>query len=142
MYKETKYINLWDLQKYPENFLSAKIDIEKDLPEENKKTLTEFISSLGLNSVYMNNGVMIPYSYIKGNDSDYVMYFLTIDNTDNEKEKAKKENAFKAFSLKLSKIKYDSSNLSKKTNFELVEMSSDVPIELGEYFIIENEFYV
>ena len=140
MSKDIIYINLWELQTKPEKVLMAKMDIEANVPEQEKKSLNDFITMLGLTSVYSNNGVMIPYSYIEGNTSNYVFYVEMENSFDSDDEKKLKQEAFESFKSKLESIGYDFKKLTKKSNIELFDLD-DENLDPGEYFLINNHFY-
>lgn len=140
MSKDIIYINLWELQTKPEKVLMAKMDIEANVPEQEKKSLNDFITMLGLTSVYSNKGVMIPYSYIEGNTSNYVFYVEMENVFDSDDEKKLKQEVFESFKSKLESIGYDFKKLTKKSNIELFDLD-DENLDPGEYFLINNHFY-
>ena len=140
MEKKTSYINLWELQTYPEKFLMAKLDIESDLPEEERKTLNDFITALGMQSIYMNDGIMIPFAIKDGNISNYVFYTIMDEVGETEERKKQKTKAFDCFVEKLESIGYDFSRLTKKTNLEIFNLEDD-DLDPGEFFLIGHDFY-
>ena len=135
MDKETKYIDLFELQTRPEFFLLAKLDIESNLEEKEKRSLNDFISALQLTKVYSNNKSMIAYSYINGNEFNYVFY-ISVNEQTNENTK---DSILDDFKKKLESINYDEHNLKKTNYMEMFDENAEISIP--EYFVIDNEFY-
>ena len=135
MDKETKYIDLFELQTRPEFFLLAKLDIESNLEEKEKRSLNDFISALQLTKVYSNNKSMIAYSYVNGNEFNYVFY-ISVNEQTNENTK---DSILDDFKKKLESINYDEHNLKKTNYMEMFDENAEISIP--EYFVIDNEFY-
>jgi hypothetical protein len=67
---------------------------------------------------------------------------MPLQNTgQNEATEKIEEEALSKFKKKMEDIGYDLSRLSKKSSFEIIETGIDI-LEFGEYFIIDNEFYI
>ncbi len=139
MSKEVKYVCMEEMQLSPENLLIAKIDIESNV--EQKQTLVEFISSLNMTKVYAYKKQMISFGYKEGNQSNYIFYMPLQNTGQNESTQKIQEEALSKFKKKMEDIGYDLSRLSKKSSFEIIETGIDI-LEFGEYFIIDNEFYI
>lgn len=135
MDKETKYIDLFELQTRPEFFLLAKLDIESNLEEKEKRSLNDFISALQLTKVYSNNKSMIAYSFVNGNEFNYVFY-ISVNEQTNENTK---DSILDDFKKKLESINYDEHNLKKTNYMEMFDENAEISI--SEYFVIDNEFY-
>lgn len=142
MNKPILYVNLDELQDFPEKFLMAKMDIESDVEQENKLPLSDFIVSLNMTNVYVYKKQMIPFSIREGNNSKYVIYISSTPYKEIDLHKQLREEAFEKFKEKLSSIDYDISKLSMKTNIDLISTSGIEVIEHGEYFVIDGEFYI
>lgn len=112
-----KYIPISTIGDFPEDFLFAKVDIEKKLLEdkkiESRMKLEDFILYLNIqNSIYMNENKGIAFRYIEGIEDKYVFYeFLDEKN----------ENLFESFKRKLEQLKFDFSSLEKVSNLEMIQ---------------------
>ena len=135
MEKETKYIDLYQLNMFPEDLLLAKVDIEEFNNVEERQPITEFIKSLAFNNVFSTKGKMIAFSIIEGKKFNYVLYSFT-DNTGSSDK-----TAFDGLKSNLEKINYDLTKLTKKSNQEIISTNEDI-ISDGDYFLIGNNFYV
>ena len=83
-----KYILINSIGEYPEDFLFAKVDIERKLIEdgeiEKRMKLEEFIIFLNIqDKVYMNNQRSIAFSILEGLNDSYVFYSF-LDTTDDK----------------------------------------------------------
>ena len=141
MKREIEYIDLGELQNSPDMILMAKIDIEHNIVQENKSKLVDFMSSLNINNVYTYKKQMVTFSIKEGNQYDYVFYMQLKNAIRNEDIDKLEKETLDNFKAKLEKINYDLSNLTKKTNYEIIETGNDI-LEYGEYFIINNSFYI
>lgn len=139
--KKIEYINLFELQTYPENLILAKIDIEKYNNVEEKQNIVDFITSLKFNSIYTYKGNMIPFAIREGSDTIYILYSDFDEYGITEEKKKEKADAFNHFKEKLEYISCDLSKLKKKSSFDMISEDVDI-IENGEYFILKNDFYV
>ena len=112
-----EFISVNSIGEYLEDFLFAKVDIEKKLLEEEKiekrMKLEDFIIYLNLQEkVYMKGQRSIAFNILSGLNNDYVFYsFLDEAN----------EELLNSFKEKLKKIKYNFSNLNKMTNIDLIQ---------------------
>lgn len=112
-----EFISVNSIGEYLEDFLFAKVDIEKKLLEEEKiekrMKLEDFIIYLNLQEkVYMKGQRSIAFNILSGLNNDYVFYsFLEEAN----------EELLNSFKEKLKKIKYNFSNLNKMTNIDLIQ---------------------
>lgn len=134
MEKETKYIDLYQLNMFPEDLLLAKVDIEEFNGVEERQPITEFIKTLAFNNVFSTNGKMVAFSIAEGKKFNYVMYSF-MDNIGSSDK-----TAFDGLKSKLEKINYDLSKLTKKSNQEII--SEEDVLSNGDYFLIGNDFYV
>ena len=134
MEKETKYIDLYQLNMFPEDLLLAKVDIEEFNGVEERQPITEFIKTLAFNNVFSTNGKMVAFSIAEGKKFNYVMYSF-MDNIGSSDK-----TAFDGLKSKLEKINYDLTKLTKKSNQEII--SDEDVLSNGDYFLIGNDFYV
>lgn len=124
-----EYVLINSIGDYPEDFLFAKVDVEKKLIEdgeiEKRMKLEDFILYLNIqNKIYMNNQKGIAFSILSGLNEDYVFYnFLDQDGNDG---------LFESFKEKLESMKYDLSNLKELEPMQLLEPD----IINGEFFMI------
>ena len=124
-----EYVLINSIGDYPEDFLFAKVDVEKKLIEdgeiEKRMKLEDFILYLNIqNKIYMNNQKGIAFSILNGLNKDYVFYnFLDTDGNDG---------LFDSFKEKLESMKYDLSNLKELEPMQLLEPD----IMNGEFFMI------
>lgn len=139
MDKEIKFIDLESMQTSLEEFLLAKIDIESQL--ETKAQLVDFITGLNLTKVYVYRKQMISFSYVEGNNYNYMFYMLLKNLGNSDDIKKLKEEALQKFKEKMKNLDYDLSSLTQKTNYEIISTGIDV-LDFGEYFILNGEFYV
>lgn len=135
MEKETKYIDLYQLNMFPEDLLLAKVDIEEFNNVEERQPITEFIKSLSFNNVFSTKGKMVAFSIIEGKKFNYVLYSF-MDNIGSSDKIA-----FDGLKSRLENIGYDLSKLTKKSNQEIMSINEDI-ISDGDYFLIGNDFYV
>ncbi len=139
MDKEIKFVDLESMQTSLEELLMAKVDIESQ--SETKAQLVDFISGLNMTKIYVYKKQMISFSYVEGNNNNYLFYML-LQNLGNEEDVKKlKTEALQKFKEKMENINYDLSNLTQKTNYEIISTGVDV-LDFGEYFILNNQFYV
>ena len=113
-----KYISINSIGEYPEDFLIAKVDVERYLLEnktiEQRMKLEEFIIYLNIqNTIYMKGQKSIAFSIQKGQDDDYVFYSFLDGNNDE---------LFESFKKKLEKLKFNFSSLTKIDNMDLLNM--------------------
>lgn len=124
-----EYVLINSIGDYPEDFLFAKVDVEKKLIEdgeiEKRMKLEDFILYLNIqNKIYMNNQKGIAFSILSGLNEDYVFYnFLDADDNDG---------LFDSFKEKLESMKYDLSNLKELEPMQLLEPD----VINGEFFMI------
>lgn len=124
-----EYVLINSIGDYPEDFLFAKVDVEKKLIEdgeiEKRMKLEDFILYLNIqNKIYMNNQKGIAFSILSGLNEDYVFYNF-LDAGDND-------GLFDSFKEKLESMKYDLSNLKELEPMQLLEPD----IINGEFFMI------
>jgi len=127
-----QFINIGTIGEYPEDFLIAKVDVERELIEneviEKRMKLEEFIMYLSLQEyIYMKNQKSIAFKILKGQSDTYVFYSIL----ENE------EDLFKSFAQKLEKLKYDLSSLQKVEALDLLQMD----MTNTELFLIKSEMY-
>ena len=111
------YIAINTIGDYPEDFLTAKVDVEHYLIEtgeiEKRMRLDEFIVYLNIQkTIYMKGQKSIAFRIIKGENNEYVFYSL-LDND---------EKLFDSFKSALEKLKYDFSSLKKIEPIELIQL--------------------
>ncbi|MBQ3414870.1 MAG: hypothetical protein IJH39_05890 [Clostridia bacterium] len=111
------YIAINTIGDYPEDFLTAKVDVEHYLIEtgeiEKRMRLDEFIVYLNIQkTIYMKGQKSIAFRIIKGENDEYVFYSL-LDND---------EELFDLFKSALEKLKYDFSSLKKIEPIELIQL--------------------
>ena len=111
------YIAINTIGDYPEDFLTAKVDVEHYLIEtgeiEKRMRLDEFIVYLNIQkTIYMKGQKSIAFRIIKGENDEYVFYSL-LDND---------EELFDSFKSALEKLKYDFSSLKKIEPIELIQL--------------------
>ena len=133
-----EYILVNSIGDYPEDFLFAKVDIEKKLLEDRKiekrMKLEEFILYLNIqDKIYMKGQKSIAFNIFEGLNNSYVFYSFLDADGDNEK-------LFESFKARLEKMKFNISKekLSKVEPLQLLE--SDV-LE-GELFMLNFEIFV
>lgn len=139
-----KRINLNDLNKYMEDFLMMKMDVEAATPDEPRQTLNDFIKTLNVGAtIFVDNRTIIPFVILHGKEDDYIVYCLasmsspSFGSEPTDEMKAALDN----LSTKLDAIGYDMKNLTKKTLLDMSTMYEDL-MSNGVYFIMGNEFYV
>jgi len=120
-----KYISINTIGEFPEDFLFAKVDIERKLLEDNeissRMRIDEFIVYLNIQkTIYMKGQKSIAFRYIQGLDDSYVFYNF-LDKEDQE--------LFESFKNKVEKLKFNFSSLKPIDNADM----------LTEGFI-DNEF--
>ena len=127
-----EYILINSLGDYPEDFLFAKVDVEKKLIEDEKidkrMRLEDFVLFLNIqNTVFMNDQKGIAFSIQKGLDNDYVFYnFLDNEDTDN---------TLSLFKKRLENMNYDLSKVRKLEPMELIQPD----VLNGDLFLINFE---
>jgi len=124
-----KYILINSIGEYPEDFLFAKVDIERKLIEdgeiEKRMKLEEFIIFLNIqDKVYMNNQRSIAFSILEGLNDSYVFYSF-LDTTDDKE-------LFDKFVSALEKKKFKFDKLSEVEPLELLNPD----VLMGELFMI------
>lgn len=124
-----KYILINSIGEYPEDFLFAKVDIEKKLIEdgeiEKRMKLEEFILFLNIqDKVYMNNQKSIAFSVLEGLNDNYVFYSF-LDAVDDKE-------LFDKFTSALERKKFKFDKLSEIEPLELLNQD----VLMGELFMI------
>lgn len=128
-----QFVCVNNINEYLEDFLFAKVDVEKKLLEDNiiekRMKLEDFILYLDLqNKIYMKGQKSIAFNILEGLNDTYIFYSF-LDLPDDE--------LFKAFSTKLEKIKYNFSKLTKLSNMDLLEVGA---LD-NDMFILNFEFF-
>lgn len=128
-----QFVCVNNINEYLEDFLFAKVDVEKKLLEDNiiekRMKLEDFILYLDLqNKIYMKGQKSIAFNILEGLNDTYIFYSF-LDLPDDE--------LFKAFSAKLEKIKYNFSKLTKLSNMDLLEVGA---LD-NDMFILNFEFF-
>lgn len=128
-----QFVCVNNINEYLEDFLFAKVDVEKKLLEDNiiekRMKLEDFILYLDLqNKIYMKGQKSIAFNILEGLNDTYIFYSF-LDLPDDE--------LFKAFSSKLEKIKYNFSKLTKLSNMDLLEVGA---LD-NDMFILNFEFF-
>lgn len=126
-----EYILINSIGEFPEDFLFAKVDVEKKLIEDGtidkRMKLEEFILYLNLqDKVYMDNQKGIAFSILEGENNDYVFYSF-LDATDTDK-------LFESFKKKIEGLKFKFDSLKKLEPMELIQDD----ILNGELFILNS----
>jgi len=131
-----EYISINFTDGYPEDFLFAKVDIEKKMIEDGKiekrMKIEDFFTSLDIqNSIYMKDQKGIAFSIQEGLDDSYIFYHF-LDEEDDE--------LFESFKKKLEKMKYSISkdSLTKPEPMQLL----DPDFLSKELFMLDFEIYV
>ena len=124
-----KYILINSIGEYPEDFLFAKVDIERKLIEdgeiEKRMKLEEFIIFLNIqDKVYMNNQRSIAFSILEGLNDSYVFYSF-LDTTDDKE-------LFDKFVSALERKKFKFDKLFEVEPLELLNPD----VLMGELFMI------
>ena len=114
-----QYISINSIGDYPEDFLIAKVDVERHLIEteaiEKRMKLEEFIIYLNIqNTIYIKGQKSIAFSIQQGQSDKYVFYSL-LDQDENGE-------LFESFKKKLEHLKYNFSSLNKIDNMDLLNM--------------------
>ena len=114
-----QYISINSIGDYPEDFLIAKVDVERHLIEteaiEKRMKLEEFIIYLNIqNTIYMKGQKSIAFSIQQGQSDKYVFYSL-LDQDENGE-------LVESFKKKLEHLKYNFSSLNKIDNMDLLNM--------------------
>lgn len=112
-----QYISINSIGEYPEDFLIAKVDVERLLLEsgaiEKRMKLEDFIIYLNIQeTIYLKGQKSIAFRIIKGASDTYVFYSLLDDD----------ETLFNSFKDKLESMKYDLSGLHKVEPLELIQL--------------------
>ena len=133
----TEYVLINSIEDYPEDFLFAKVDVEKKMIEDGKiekrMKLDDFILSLNIqDNIFMKNQKSIAFSIREGLDNLYVFYSF-LDNEVNEE-------LFEDFKKRLEKMKFNvvPEKLTKPEPMQLLE--SDVTS--GELFMLHFEIFI
>lgn len=113
-----KYISISTIGEFPEDFLFAKVDVERKLLEdkeiEQRMKLEEFIVYLNIQkTIYMKGQKSIAFRYIEGKDDNYVFYSF-LDKVDNK-------NFFEGFKNKIEKLNFDFSSLKQVEPTDMLE---------------------
>lgn len=130
-----KFICINNLGEFPEDFLFAKVDVEKyelenDIIKERRK-LEDFILSLNLqDSIYLFKSKTISFSIKKGLEDSYIFYNIL----DPDKE----GKLFDKFKSKISSMNYSLKKLTKISNMDLME----IDLDKKDLFMLKQEFYV
>lgn len=112
-----KFISIGSIGEFPEDFLFAKIDVEKKLLEDKvideRMKLEDFIIKLDIqNTIYLKGQKSIAFRIIEGLNDNYVFYsFLDGENS----------SLFESFKEILQKLNYNLSNLERASNTEMLE---------------------
>ena len=114
-----QYISINSIGDYPEDFLIAKVDVERHLIEteaiEKRMKLEEFIIYLNIqNTIYMKGQKSIAFSIQQGQSDKSVFYSLLDQDEHGE--------LFESFKKKLEHLKYNFSSLNKIDNMDLLNM--------------------
>lgn len=139
-----KEVNLMDIERNLDDVVLMKRDIEALSESDEKMTLNEFFNTIKVYStIFVSNGIIIPFSVVNGKDDTYFVYCLSttdgISFAGNIKEKSDK--AFEELKERLEKLKYDLSNLTQKSSVEMALLDTDL-MSSATYFIIDNKYYV
>lgn len=129
-----KLVSINTMGDFPEDFLFAKVDVERKLIEDEKiekrMKLEEFIFYLNLqDNIYLRGNKNISFSIQHGLNDDYIFYTLLDSDID--------EKTMKNFSDKLKSVNYNLSRLKKINNYDLLEVDFDKE----DVFMIKSEFY-
>lgn len=113
------YIAINTIGEYPEDFLIAKVDVERKLIEdeviEKRMKLEDFILYLNIQkTIYMKGQKSIAFRIIEGQSDTYVFYSL-LDPVSNE-------DLFESFKRKLTDLKFKFDSLKKVEPMELIQM--------------------
>ena len=113
-----KYISISTIGEFPEDFLFAKVDVEKKLLEDKKieqrMKLDEFIIYLNIqHTIYLKGQKSIAFRYIEGKDDNYVFYNF-LDNVNDD-------TFFEGFKKKIEKLKFNFSSLQKVSNIDMLQ---------------------
>lgn len=137
-----KYINVNNFMDDLDEIVLAKIEIEKELIEnetiEKKFNINEFIQWINFSkSIFMKNDgeidINIPFSIYKSSNELYIFYVLYENNEDNIK-------ALDIFKNKLNDINFNINKLNKVNMNELFENGLYKPA--SNYFIINGQMYI
>lgn len=131
MNKTISYIDLAKLDENINDIILAKIDIEKTLGIENQ-SLTNFLSTIKFNKVYIYDDINIAFDILNGNNSIYILY--TISNYDENKEKA-----FEEMKTRLQEISFNLDKLIEINENSLYNIEDD-NIHIKN-FLIGNKLY-
>lgn len=128
-----KFININSIGDYPEDFLIAKVDIERLLLEneeiQERMKLDQFVIWLDLQkSVYVKSQKSVAFSIRKGESDDYIFYSI-LDPEEDE--------LFESFKRKMEKIKYKTDSLKKIDNTEILNLD----LSKEEVFIINYNLH-
>ena len=116
------YIAINTIGEYPEDFLIAKVDVERKLLEyeviEKRMKLEDFIIYLNIQkTIYMKGQKSIAFRIIEGQSDSYVFYSL-LDPVNNN-------DLFESFKTKLDKLQYKFDSLKKIEPMEMLQMNMD-----------------
>ena len=129
-----KFININSIGDYPEDFLIAKVDIERLLLEneeiQERMKLDQFVIWLDLQkSVYVKSQKSVAFSIRNGESDDYIFYSILDPEEGDE--------LFESFKKKMEKIKYRIDSLKKIDNTELL----DLDLSKEEVFVINYNLH-
>ena len=135
-----QYISINSIGDYPEDFLIAKVDVERHLIEteaiEKRMKLEEFIIYLNIqNTIYMKGQKSIAFSIQQGQSDKYVFYSL-LDQDENGE-------LFESFKKKLEHLKYNFLFIiSWISNFFIIAFSIEINFILTILIIIRFCFFI
>ena len=113
------YIAINTIGEYPEDFLIAKVDVERKLIEdeviEKRMKLEDFILYLNIQkTIYMKGQKSIAFRIIEGLNDTYIFYSL-LDQADNNE-------LFESFKQKLVNLNFKLNKLKKVEPIDLIQM--------------------
>ena len=74
-----KKINLMDIERNFDEIALMKRDIESLNEKEEKMTLNEFFNSIKVyNTIFVHNGIIIPFSIVSGKEDTYFVYCASL----------------------------------------------------------------
>jgi hypothetical protein len=130
-----KFICINNIGDFPEDFLFAKVDVEKYELENNiieeRRKLEDFILSLNLqDSIYLFKSKTISFSIKKGLEDSYIFYNILDQDPEGK--------LLEKFKSKISSMNYSLKKLTKISNVDLIDMD----LEKKDLFMLKQEFYV
>ena len=140
-----KKINLMDIERNFDEIALMKRDIESLNEKEEKMTLNEFFNSIKVyNTIFVHNGIIIPFSIVSGKEDTYFVYCAStaggIEFVGKDIEKKTKE-ANEALENRLKEINYDLSRLAPKS-LEAMSALADDLLSGASYFIINDKYFM